>query len=262
MALDGIADMQTRIAAIQQRCNAISGTSSNASTGSTSPLGASAFTDILAAAMDGTSTSGASSGGAAGSSLTDLIGQMTNGATRGTTLLPGNVARGTTLLPRNTSAADAFGITGGIGGITSGITSGGAQGFVQQALAEAGKPYVFGAQANVADANPKAFDCAELVQWAAGRNGVSLPDGSWKQYLALKQQGALVPVDQAMKTPGALLFSFSSEPVPGGGRPSHAHVAISLGDGRTIEARGKSYGVGTFNAANRFQWAAIVPGLQ
>ena len=65
-----------------------------------------------------------------------------------------------------------------------------------------------------------------------------------------------------MHTPGALLFSFSSEPVPGGGRPNHAHVAISLGDGRTIEARGKSYGVGTFNAANRFQWAAIVPGLQ
>ena len=44
-------------------------------------------------------------------------------------------------------------------------------------------------------------------------------------------------------------------------RPSRAQVAISLGDGRTIEARGKSYGVGSFDAGNRFQYAAVVPGL-
>ena len=33
-----------------------------------------------------------------------------------------------------------------------------------------------------------------------------------------------------MNTPGALLFHFSSEPQPGGGRPSAAHVASSLGN--------------------------------
>jgi hypothetical protein len=57
------------------------------------------------------------------------------------------------------------------------------------------------------------------------------------------------------------LFSFSEEPTAGGGRPSQAHVAISLGDGKTIEARGKKYGVGTFDAGNRFEYGAIIPGL-
>jgi len=68
-------------------------------------------------------------------------------------------------------------------------------------------------------------------------------------------------VEQALKTPGALLFNFSSEPKPGGGRPGQAHVAISLGDGRTIEARGKKYGVGTFDAGDRFKYAAVIPGM-
>jgi hypothetical protein len=91
---------------------------------------------------------------------------------------------------------------------------------------------------------------------------VDLPDGTWLQYLELKEQGAVVPVDEAIRTPGALLFSFSTEPTPGGGRPSHAHVAISLGDGKTIEARGRSYGVGSFEASSkRFEYAAVIPGL-
>src|SRR5690348_2504598 len=40
----------------------------------------------------------------------------------------------------------------------------------------------------------------------------------------LKDRGLLIPVDQAKHTPGALIFHFSSEPVPGGGRPDEAHV--------------------------------------
>jgi cell wall-associated NlpC family hydrolase len=135
------------------------------------------------------------------------------------------------------------------------------QAFLSAALGQAGDPYVWGASAAPDDANPGAFDCSELTKWAANRVGIDLPDGSWLQYLKLKQQGALVPVQQALQTPGALLFSFSEEPTPGGGRPSHAHVAISLGDGKTIEARGKKYGVNTFDAGNRFQYGAIIPGL-
>jgi cell wall-associated NlpC family hydrolase len=49
-----------------------------------------------------------------------------------------------------------------------------------------------------ADADPDAFDCSELVQWAAGPHVVG----------AMSQAS---------------------------GRPSQAHVAISLGDGRTVE---------------------------
>jgi cell wall-associated NlpC family hydrolase len=136
-----------------------------------------------------------------------------------------------------------------------------AQAFVAEALAQAGDPYVWGANASPRDADPDAFDCSELTRWAAKRVGVDLPDGSWLQYLELKERGALVPVETAARTPGALLFSFSEEPRPGSGRPREAHVAISLGDGRTIEARGRAYGVGTFEAADRFEYGAIVPGL-
>jgi hypothetical protein len=40
-------------------------------------------------------------------------------------------------------------------------------------------------------------------------------------------------------------------------------VAISLGDGRTIEARGSAYGVGIFSANGR-GWTAggLVPGMK
>lgn len=133
--------------------------------------------------------------------------------------------------------------------------------FLDEALRQAGDPYVWGAHTSPSDADPGAFDCSELVRWAAARAGVQVPDGSWLQYLDLKEKGALVPVEQALRTPGALLFSFSSEPEPGGGRPREAHVAISLGDGRTIEARGREYGVGVFEAGDRFEYGAVIPGL-
>jgi hypothetical protein len=68
-------------------------------------------------------------------------------------------------------------------------------------------------------------------------------------------------VEQALKTPGALLFSFSSDPMSGG-RPSAAHVAISLGNGKTIEAKGTQYGVGSWEAnTKRFQYAGVIPEL-
>jgi cell wall-associated NlpC family hydrolase len=136
-----------------------------------------------------------------------------------------------------------------------------AQQFLDAALAQTGDSYVFGAEAQPDDPNPTTFDCSELTQWAASRVGVHLPDGSWQQYLQLKEAGAVIPVDQAVHTPGALLFSFDSEPTPGGGRPGQAHVAISLGDGNTIEARGRAYGVGSWDAGDRFTYAAIIPGL-
>jgi cell wall-associated NlpC family hydrolase len=134
--------------------------------------------------------------------------------------------------------------------------------FLDSALAQTGDVYVFGAEASLADANPEVFDCSELVQWAAHRAGVEMPDGSWNQYLTLEQQGGDITVEQALSTPGALLFSFSSPPSAGSGRPAQAHVAISLGDGRTIEARGSDYGVGSWEAnADRFQYAAVIPAL-
>ncbi len=134
--------------------------------------------------------------------------------------------------------------------------------FMSSATAQEGDPYVWAAVADPADPDPDAFDCAELVAWAAARAGVELPSGSWLQYLELERQGALIPVEEAARTPGALLFRFSSEPVPGGDRPAGSHVAISMGDGRTIEAKGRAYGVVHDEVAGRdFEYAAVIPGI-
>jgi cell wall-associated NlpC family hydrolase len=150
------------------------------------------------------------------------------------------------------------------GGGMPGPQTGGAatEAFVQAALGQTGDPYVWGAEAAPGTDNPMSFDCSELIQWAAAEAGVTVPDGSWYQYLALQEQGSTMSVDEALQTRGALLFWFSSEPTEGGGRPAEAHVAISLGDGQTIEARGSEYGVGSWSGeGGRFNYAAVIPGL-
>ena len=133
--------------------------------------------------------------------------------------------------------------------------------FVQAAVNQRGDRYVYGAETSLSDPNPKVFDCSELTQWAAHQAGVTIPDGAEYQYMDLKQKHALVSVEEALHTKGALLFYFSSEPTPANPRPSRAHVAISLGDGRTIEARGRAYGVDEFSAKNRFNYAGVIPGI-
>lgn len=127
----------------------------------------------------------------------------------------------------------------------SGATGPGTAGtFVRIALAQAGDAYVFGAEAAATDPDPDAFDCSELVEWAAARVGVRFVDGSANQLARVKR----ISVEQGIRTRGALLFH------PG-------HVAISLGDGRTIEAASRQYGVRSFSAAGRFTAAGLIPGL-
>lgn len=139
------------------------------------------------------------------------------------------------------------------GGSTSadGTSGGGGDGqidrFVALALQQAGKRYVFGAEAKPSDPNPRAFDCSELVEWCAARVGINprVPDGSSAQKAHCKP----ISVAQAAKTKGALLF------VPG-------HVAISLGNGKTIEAMNPSAGVRQGNVGNRFRSGGLIPGAQ
>lgn len=161
------------------------------------------------------------------------------------------------------TGTDGYGDVVGAGGDAPGPTGGGSvlQAFLDAAMAQAGDRYVFGATASIDDPDPDTFDCSELVKWAAGRQGVDVPDGTWLQYLDLKADGATMSVEEAIRTPGALLFSFPSEPQPGQGRPSSAHVAISLGDGRTIEAANPRKGVLFGEAEGRFNFAGFVPGL-
>jgi cell wall-associated NlpC family hydrolase len=157
---------------------------------------------------------------------------------------------------------------GGTSAITAAMTvpstgGGATEQFVQAALAQEGDPYVWGVNADLGDADPDAFDCSELIEWAAAQAGVQMPDGSWYQYLELEARGTTMSVEEALQTRGALLFWFSSEPTADGGRPSEAHVAISLGDGRTIEARGTEYGVGSWTGSTeRFNYAGVIPGLE
>lgn len=143
-------------------------------------------------------------------------------------------------------------VDGGNGNTTvqppNGRGTGTTQEFLWNALGQEGKPYIFGAEASPNNDNPRAFDCSELVEWAARRAGVTVPDGSINQINAATPMS----VEQALRTPGALLFR--------AGSPNH--IAISLGDGRTIEARGRRYGVGIFSAEGRgWTRAGTIPGL-
>ena len=140
--------------------------------------------------------------------------------------------------------------------------SGNVQHMLEAALAQVGDQYVFGAEVDVNDPDPQTWDCAELTKWAAHQAGADIPGSSFEQYLDLKSKGMLIPIDQAEHTPGALVFHFSSEPTEGGGRPDEAHVALSLGDGRTVEAQSEEVGVITDdNIGGRFEYAALLPGV-
>lgn len=148
--------------------------------------------------------------------------------------------------------------TGANSGSTSaaGVSGGGADGtidrFVALALAQAGDRYVFGAEVSPSDPDPNRFDCSELVEWAAARAGISpkVPDGSAAQRDYCRAKGTMVSVQTGINTKGALLF------MPG-------HVAISLGNGKTIEAMNPSSGVRQGNANGRgWREAARIPGAK
>jgi hypothetical protein len=128
-------------------------------------------------------------------------------------------------------------------------------------VAQAGDPYDSAHGEPGADnPDPRTLDCSELVQWAAHMSGVEVTDGSWLQHFQLEDQGASMSVQDALNTPGALLFSFDPPPTRNGGRPAHAHVAISLGDGRTIEAMSTKRGIRIAEKnAGRWTDAGMIP---
>jgi cell wall-associated NlpC family hydrolase len=122
---------------------------------------------------------------------------------------------------------------------------------VALALQQAGKAYVYGAQASPSDPNPRAFDCSELVQWSCARCGITdCPRTSEQQQAWCSQHGTLISIQDGINTKGALLFQ------PG-------HVAISLGNGKTIEAMNEKDGIRQGNANGR-GWTAAgrIPGCK
>lgn len=167
------------------------------------------------------------SGGVIGK-VGDVIAATTAGAVQspwsGTaTSAPGSMGRVTA---GSMVAAAAFNAGGG-----------GSQKMVDFAMAQTGDAYVWGAE------GPDAWDCSGLVLGAAAAAGLpGLPHYSASIY----EMSSKVDVGQAISTPGAVLWH------PG-------HIAISRGDGQTIEARGRAYGVGSWSAAGRFSGGGLLP---
>ena len=133
--------------------------------------------------------------------------------------------------------------------------------FLKVAKAQIGDRYVFGAKEDLHNPNPSVFDCSDFTEWAAFQAGTKIPRTATEQYLFFKKKGMLIDPAKAKDTPGALLFHFDREPRAGDGRTPGAHVAISLGNGKVVEAANPRAGVRESNAGNRFEFAAVIPGI-
>jgi cell wall-associated NlpC family hydrolase len=107
------------------------------------------------------------------------------------------------------------------------------------ALAQLGRPYVWGGS------GPSAYDCSGLTQKAWAAAGVALLHYTVDQL----HEGVAVPPSIAM--PGDLVLVPGSDP-PGPGLPGH--VGIYLGDGLVISAIDPQLGVAVQT------WAAITSG--
>jgi len=85
---------------------------------------------------------------------------------------------------------------------------------IQAALAQLGKPYVWGSS------GPDGFDCSGLMQYVYAAAGISLPHSS------RAQSGLGSPVSRADLQPGDLVFFYS--PV--------SHVGMYIGNGQMVHA--------------------------
>lgn len=131
-----------------------------------------------------------------------------------------------------------------------------------RALTMWGREYEFGFEIGRRNRSPDAADCSELVEWSCAMEGVRpiVPDGAYFQWVHCGNHGTRVPVAEGVDRRGALLFMGDGI---GFGREAIHHVAFSLGDGTTIEARGEAWGVGTFPTAGRgWTFAALIPGVE
>lgn len=145
----------------------------------------------------------------------------------------------------SSSSGSSGSSSSGSGGPRRGTKS--ALDFVYWAQRQLGDRYVFGAAVS-SSTDPSSFDCSSLVKWAASMVGVYMPRTSEEQINWCTRHGTRISVDSAKHLRGALLWH------PG-------HVAISLGNGRTIEAANSRVGVVSYGTGNRFQRAARLPSM-
>jgi cell wall-associated NlpC family hydrolase len=103
---------------------------------------------------------------------------------------------------------------------SAGAVAGTAREAVRIALAQLGKPYVFGAE------GPDTYDCSGLVQYAYGHAGIGVPRTARPQFRAT------TPVPQSQLLPGDLLFFATDK----SNWDTIHHVGIYLGGGRMVHA--------------------------
>lgn len=111
-------------------------------------------------------------------------------------------------------------------------TPGSTEAAIDYALAQLGKPYVWGGN------GPSGYDCSGLVQQAYRRSGIGLPRVADDQY------AATTPISAGQLRRGDLVFWSDS------GRASGIHhVGIYLGGGKFVEAPrpGKTVRISTLN---------------
>lgn len=141
---------------------------------------------------------------------------------------------------------------------------------IAKAMPHLGERYILGARAplnNSAHAGP--WDCAEFTSWCSyqaygivfgcyGQNPATADPYSGKWYEDGVAAGTLVSVSSALGTPGAFLVR-----KPGDFNIGIGHVAISLGDGRTVEARSAQTGVVAAGGAAGRPWTTglHLPGV-
>jgi peptidoglycan hydrolase-like protein with peptidoglycan-binding domain len=135
-----------------------------------------------------------------------------------------------------------------------------------------GEDYILGAIAPLANTKHTGpWDCAEFASWCAYQAyaiiyAVRPPDprlgesysGWW--YEDAKTVGRQISVDEALITPGAILCRKPRR----SGSPRIGHVAISLGNGSTIEAKDRATGVAEVDGARNRLWdrGVCIPGVE
>jgi peptidoglycan DL-endopeptidase CwlO len=120
-------------------------------------------------------------------------------------------------LPVTGGSAGAVGVTASDG---PGLTAAQTRAFLTAALAQVGKPYVWGGD------GPNVFDCSGLVQWSMRQAGIVMPRVASDQ----AQTGPRIPLSELAA--GDLLFYHTDPTAP----QYISHVAIYLGDGLMLQA--------------------------
>ncbi len=114
------------------------------------------------------------------------------------------------------------------------------------------------------DVAPHCVDCSGLTSYVLNKLGLNEGcTGSFLQAIECHRAGTGMSIDQAFRTPGALLFQGKNEGQGGIPGKDPGHVGISAGDNvHSLEARGHYSGVGVFQARSLiWQYAAMPVGV-